>query len=195
MIHHDGMNYALYRIAKDRSEAERIADKIYSGEIDEVGFRKRTRSSIRMSPIFTAGRSGAASCTLESGTRDLEIPQPSEGCVAVFCTQIGAILLYQTVCLTLSRRPGYPFIAHTPFLFYPLRLVPGSQAACLFCEIDCRLPALSRTAFGWLAENLPPGLNGECIFRILLAWPGRQSRRQKNNRPSVQDYRRGKREI
>ena len=25
MIHHDGMNYALYRIAKDRSEAERIA--------------------------------------------------------------------------------------------------------------------------------------------------------------------------
>ena len=39
-----GMNYALYRIAKDRSEAERIADKIYSGEIDEVGFRKRTRS-------------------------------------------------------------------------------------------------------------------------------------------------------
>ena len=44
MIHHDGMNYALYRIAKDRSEAERIADKIYSGEIDEVGFRKRTRS-------------------------------------------------------------------------------------------------------------------------------------------------------
>lgn len=117
MIHHDGMNYALYRIAKDRSEAERIADKIYSGEIDEVGFRKRTRSSIRMSPIFTAGRSGAASCTLESGTRDLEIPQPSEGCVAVFCTQIGAILLYQTVCLTLSRRPGYPFIAHTPFPF------------------------------------------------------------------------------
>ena len=44
MIHHDGMNYALYRIAKDRSEAERIADKIYRGEIDEVGFRKRTRS-------------------------------------------------------------------------------------------------------------------------------------------------------
>ena len=34
MIHHDGMNYALYR----------IANKIYSGEIDEVGFRKRTRS-------------------------------------------------------------------------------------------------------------------------------------------------------
>lgn len=77
-------------------------------------------------------------------------------------------------------------------LFYPLRLVPGSQAACLFCEIDCRLPALSRTAFGWLAEIFLPGLNGECIFRILLAWPGRQSRRQKNNRPSVQDYRRGK---
>lgn len=96
-----------------------------------------------MSPIFTAGRPGAASCTLESGSCDLEIPQPSEGCVAVFCTRIGAILLYQAVCLTLSRRPGYPFVVHTPFPFLsasPLfRLVPGPQAACLFCEI--RLPA------------------------------------------------------
>lgn len=44
MTHHDGTNYALYRIAKDRDEAERIADKIYNGEIDEAGFRKRTRS-------------------------------------------------------------------------------------------------------------------------------------------------------
>ena len=44
MIHHDGTNYVLYRIAKDRDEAERIAAKIYSGEIDEEGFRRRTRS-------------------------------------------------------------------------------------------------------------------------------------------------------
>lgn len=44
MIHHDGTNSVLYRIAKDREEAERIADKIYYGEIDEVGFRRRTRS-------------------------------------------------------------------------------------------------------------------------------------------------------
>ena len=44
MIHHDGTNYVLYRIAKDRDEAERIAAKIYSGEIDEEGFRWRTRS-------------------------------------------------------------------------------------------------------------------------------------------------------
>ena len=49
-------------------------------------------------------------------------------------------------------------------LFYPLRLVPGSQAACLFCEIDCRLPALSRTAFGWLAENLPPRTKRRVYF-------------------------------
>lgn len=148
-----------------------------------------------MSPIFTAGRSGAASCTLESGTRDLEIPQPSEGCVAVFCTQIGAILLYQTVCLTLSRRPGYPFIAHTPFPF--LSASPCTRFASRLFILQkliagCRLsgPLLA----GWRKIFLP-GLNGECIFRILLAWPGRQSRRQKNNRPSVQDYRRGKREI
>lgn len=30
MSHHDGTNYALYRIAKDRDEAERIAEKIIS---------------------------------------------------------------------------------------------------------------------------------------------------------------------
>ena len=149
-----------------------------------------------MSPIFTAGRSGAASCTLESGTRDLEIPQPSEGCVAVFCTQIGAILLYQTVCLTLSRRPGYPFIAHTPFPFLSaspctrfasrLFILRSSIAGCRYCQ---GLPLAC-----WRKIFLP-GPTGERIFRILLVRPGRQSRRQKNNRPSVQDYRRGKREI
>lgn len=44
MAHHDGTNYVLYRVAKDREEAERIADKIYNNEIDEKGFRKLTRS-------------------------------------------------------------------------------------------------------------------------------------------------------
>ena len=44
MTHHDGTNYALYRVAKDREEAERIAEKIYNNEIDEQGFRRRTRS-------------------------------------------------------------------------------------------------------------------------------------------------------
>ena len=43
MTHH-GTNYILYRVAKDREEAERIAEKIYNREIDEQGFRKRTRS-------------------------------------------------------------------------------------------------------------------------------------------------------
>ena len=42
--HHDGTNYVLYRIAKDEETAERIAAKIYNGEIDERGFRKLTRS-------------------------------------------------------------------------------------------------------------------------------------------------------
>lgn len=117
MIHHDGMNYAC--TASPKIEARRNASPTRSiaEKSTKSVFAREHVPSIRMSPIFTAGRSGAASCTLESGTRDLEIPQPSEGCVAVFCTQIGAILLYQTVCLTLSRRPGYPFIAHTPFPF------------------------------------------------------------------------------
>ena len=44
MAHHDGTNYALYRIAKDRDEAERIAGMIYYCEINEEGFRRRTRS-------------------------------------------------------------------------------------------------------------------------------------------------------
>lgn len=34
----------LYRIAKDEETAERIAAKIYNGEIDERGFRKLIRS-------------------------------------------------------------------------------------------------------------------------------------------------------
>ena len=42
--HHDGTNYVLYRIAKDEETAERIAAKIYNGEIDERGFRKLIRS-------------------------------------------------------------------------------------------------------------------------------------------------------
>lgn len=44
MSHHDGTNYTLYRVAKNQEDAERIADMIYSCEIDEAGFRRRTRS-------------------------------------------------------------------------------------------------------------------------------------------------------
>ena len=39
LTHHDGTNYVLYRVAKSREDAERIADKIYNLEIDEKGFR------------------------------------------------------------------------------------------------------------------------------------------------------------
>ncbi len=56
MIHHDGTNYVLYRIAKDRDEAERIAAKIYSGESTRKAFAGEPAPSIRMSPMFTAGR-------------------------------------------------------------------------------------------------------------------------------------------
>ncbi|MCH5176336.1 MAG: hypothetical protein J1F40_10675 [Prevotellaceae bacterium] len=44
MHHHDGTNYVLYRVAKDEDAAQRIADKIYDGEIDEAQFRRMTRS-------------------------------------------------------------------------------------------------------------------------------------------------------
>ena len=44
LSHHDASHYVLYRVAKDRETAERIAEQIYNREIDEAGFRKRTRS-------------------------------------------------------------------------------------------------------------------------------------------------------
>ena len=44
LTHHDGTHYVLYRVAKDMDEAERIGEMIYNREIDEAGFRKKTRS-------------------------------------------------------------------------------------------------------------------------------------------------------
>lgn len=44
MIHHDGTNDILYRVAKDRDDAERIGHMIYNHGIDEDGFCKETRS-------------------------------------------------------------------------------------------------------------------------------------------------------
>ena len=44
LSHHDGTHYVLYRVAKDIDEAERIGEMIYNREIDEAGFRKKTRS-------------------------------------------------------------------------------------------------------------------------------------------------------
>lgn len=44
LTHHDASHYVLYRVAKDRETAERIGEQIYNLEIDEAGFRKRTRS-------------------------------------------------------------------------------------------------------------------------------------------------------
>lgn len=44
LTHHDGTHHILYRVAKDREDAERIAEQIYNRKIDEAGFRKRTRS-------------------------------------------------------------------------------------------------------------------------------------------------------
>lgn len=42
--HHDGTNYILYRVVKDKETAQRIANKIYNDEINEAQFRKMTHS-------------------------------------------------------------------------------------------------------------------------------------------------------
>lgn len=42
--HHDGTHHVLYRVAKNREDAERIAEQIYECQMDEQNFRKRTRS-------------------------------------------------------------------------------------------------------------------------------------------------------
>lgn len=44
LTHHDGTHHVLYRVAKDIDEAARIGEQIYNREIDEAGFRKKTRS-------------------------------------------------------------------------------------------------------------------------------------------------------
>ena len=43
-IHHDGRNYYLYRVAKDKETAERLVDKIAYDNMTEEKFRKATRS-------------------------------------------------------------------------------------------------------------------------------------------------------
>jgi hypothetical protein len=43
-IHHDGTNYIIYRVAKDREQAERLANKIAYGDMDEEQFRRATKS-------------------------------------------------------------------------------------------------------------------------------------------------------
>ena len=58
MAHHDGTNYALYRVAKNREDAERIADKIYNLE-RKVSASSHARS-IPTWPTSTAGKSEAA---------------------------------------------------------------------------------------------------------------------------------------
>jgi hypothetical protein len=42
--HHDGRNHYLYRVAKNREQAEKLVDKIAYGGMTEKQFRKATRS-------------------------------------------------------------------------------------------------------------------------------------------------------
>jgi len=43
-IHHDGTNRILYRVAKDRVQAEKLAQKIAFGDMNEEQFRRATKS-------------------------------------------------------------------------------------------------------------------------------------------------------
>lgn len=43
-IHHDGTNYLMYRVAKDKDEADRLAYKIAYEDMTEEQFRKATKS-------------------------------------------------------------------------------------------------------------------------------------------------------
>ena len=42
--HHDGTNYILYRVVKDKEAANELVDAIARGEVDEKTFRKKTKS-------------------------------------------------------------------------------------------------------------------------------------------------------
>lgn len=42
--HHDGSHYLLFRVAKDKDAAERLANKIAYHDMSEEAFRKATRS-------------------------------------------------------------------------------------------------------------------------------------------------------
>ena len=44
MIHHDGTNYVIYRVANNKEYAEHLVDKIAYGNMSEEEFRKRTKS-------------------------------------------------------------------------------------------------------------------------------------------------------
>lgn len=144
MIHHDGMNYALYRIAKDRSRPERIADKIYSGEIDEVGFRKRTRSLYPYVADIYGWKIRRRK--LRRGTRDLEIPQPSGMCCGILHSNRGHPLIPNSLSYAVptARLPihcayAFPFLSAS---LYPVRK-PLVYSAKLIA--GCR--PQSRTAF------------------------------------------------
>lgn len=56
MIHHDGTNYVLYRIAKDRTMRNALPPKSTVGKSTRKVFAGEPVHSIRMSPMFTAGR-------------------------------------------------------------------------------------------------------------------------------------------
>ena len=87
-----------------------------------------------------------------------------------------------------------PLCAFIPFiipLLHPFTLLtlvflytPFRKPVYFLCKV--RLPSVRpvKDRLRLLPENLPPQLVGECIFRILLARAGRQSRGQKNKQPS-----------
>ena len=91
---------------------------------------------------------------------------------------------------------GSPFVLMSlPFLpsslFSPL-CFPFRKPGYFLCKVRLPSVGLAKDRLRLLLENLPLQRVGERIFHILLGKTGRQSRRQKNNQPPVQDISKGK---
>lgn len=63
MIHHDGTNYALYRVAKDRDTAEQIAEKYTTTKSTRQDSGREPVLFIRMWPRSMAGKQESARAT------------------------------------------------------------------------------------------------------------------------------------
>ena len=96
-------------------------------------------------------------------------------------------LVNRSVCRSPAAE-GYTFYNTIASPFYPpytrFPMSPFRKPVYFLCKVRLPVARPVKDRLRLLPENLPPQLVGERIFRILLAWAGRQSRGQKNKQPS-----------
>ena len=167
MIHHDGTNYVLYRIAKDRDEAERIAAKIYSGETVKSP-RKNEKHAMDATTVY-------GMCC---------------GIFLLFCMKgpfCGPGNLFYFV------RTNFYIYLFSLFYYFLFASIIRTVSRLLFLQISI---AACRSAQGppcLLAKNLPHRLRWRAYFsQHPCSWTGRQSSGRKINSLPVQDCIRGK---